>query len=548
MISDHNPIDEIADGMAVNTDNFLVEYDRWKVEQQGLRALLPMAWPVLEGPGKTFIGNWHIDAICEHLEAVSNGQIKRLAISMPPRHMKSLSVSVSWLAWDWIKRPWRQFLFASYAQSLAYRDSVKTRRLISSPWYRERWGHIYKLTGDQNTKSRFENDKTGHRLSTSVGGATTGEGGDIVIVDDAHNVKGAESEKTRTGTLEWWDEALSSRLNNQKTGAYVLVQQRVHENDLMGHVLKQNAVEPWTTLCLPAEFEPDHPQRWYRDPRKELGELLWPERMGRREVDDLKQRLGPYAAAAQLQQRPSPRAGGIFKASWFPRPFLKVAPADTTWVRGWDFAGTEAKMIKADPDYTASALIGWSSSLGKWIIGHTEQLREEAHVVERLVKERAEMDGTKVQIQLAQDPGQAGKAQAQNYLRMLGKFSVTASPVTGDKMARALTWAGKAGGGLVLMVEGDWNKPFLDELTSFPTGAHDDQVDAVSSAFDKLFNNTFGIIDYYEQQLRARGVDVTAIKSPLQRQEEAEAEAREKAAAAQKAELEAMAALMGRKR
>jgi predicted phage terminase large subunit-like protein len=535
-----------AKATLANPDQWLVQLERSLVAREGLRALIPLAWPVLEGPSKPFVSNWHIDAICEHLTGVSNGDIKRLAISMPPRHMKSLSVSVAWLAWDWIDHPWRQFLFASYAQSLAFRDSVKTRRLISSPWYRQRWGGCFTLTGDQNTKSRFENDKAGHRLSTSVGGATTGEGGDIIVVDDAHNVRAAESEKTRTSTLEWWDEALSSRLNDQKTGAYVLVQQRVHENDLMGHVLKQNAVEPWTTLCLPAEFEPDHPQRWLRDPRKELGALLWPERMGRRQVDDLKQRLGPYATAAQLQQRPSPRAGGIFKRSWFPKPYLKVAPADTKWVRAWDFAGTEAKMIKADPDWTASALIGWSPSLEKWIIGHVEQFREEQHVVERLVVARAEADGTSVQIQLAQDPGQAGKGQAQNYLRLLGRFSVTATPVTGDKMARALTWAGKAGGGLVLMAEGDWNKAFLDELTSFPTGAHDDQVDAVSSGFDKLLNNTYGLLDYYEQQLRARGIDPASIKTPLQQQEEAAAKAARKQQEQMEADLAAMAAAMGR--
>jgi predicted phage terminase large subunit-like protein len=168
-----------------------------------------------------------------------------------------------------------------------------------------------------------------------------------------------------------------------------------------------------------------------------------------------------------------------------------------------------------------------------------------AHVVERMVVERATMDGTSVQIQIAQDPGQAGKGQAQNYLRLLGRYSVTATPVTGDKMARALTWAGKAGGGMVLLVDGDWNKPFLDELTSFPTGAHDDQVDAVSSAFDKLLNNTFGLIDYYEQQLRAKGIDPATIKTPLQRLEDAAAETARKASEAVEADLEGYARAMG---
>jgi Pretoxin HINT domain len=159
----------------------IIQLDRYLVKENGLREMVRWAWPVLEGPSKPFVSGWHIDAICDHLTAVSNGDIKRLAISMPPRHMKSLSVSVLWLAWDWVEQPWRQFLFGSYAQSLAFRDSVKTRRLITSPWYRQRWGDKFKLTGDQNTKSRFENDKNGHQLSTCVGGATTGESGDIIV-------------------------------------------------------------------------------------------------------------------------------------------------------------------------------------------------------------------------------------------------------------------------------------------------------------------------------------------------------------------------------
>ena len=158
--------------------------------------------------------------------------------------------------------------------------------------------------------------------------------------------------------------------------------------------------------------------------------------------------------------------------------------------------------------------------------------------------ERAELDGTTVQIQLAQDPGQAGKGQAQNYIRLLGRFTVSATPVTGDKMSRALTWAGKAGAGLVLMVEGDWNKAFLDELTSFPTGAHDDQVDAVSSAFDKLLNNTFGLIDYYEQDMRRRGIDPATIKTPIQIQEEADAGQRKPQASVDDEQAALMTAMM----
>lgn len=518
----------LGDLVLSKPDQALVELERHMVAVGGLRAFIPLAWHVIEGHESSYVPNWHIDATAEHLEAVSRGEIRRLAIMMPPRHMKSLSVAVMWPVWDWITRPWRRFLFASYAQNLSTRDSVKCRRIVQSPWFRQRWGQAFKLVGDQNTKTRFENDKNGYRLATSVDGQLTGEGGDFIVVDDANNVRQAESEATRLATNSWWDEALSTRLNSPRDGAYVLMQQRVHENDLMGHVLTKESAVPWRILCLPAEYEPDHPQRWFRDPRKEVGELLWPARLGREEVNALKADLGPYGASAQLQQRPAPREGGIFKRSWFPT--IRVAPADTVWVRGWDFAATEAKLIKADPDWTAWAKVGWSRSLQKWIIGHVGRCREEPHIVERKLVEVAEADGPGIQIQLPQDPGQAGKAQAKNLLTRLAKYTAYADPVTGDKMSRALAWAGKAGAGMVALVEGDWNKPFLDELTGFPTASHDDQVDAVSSAFDRLVNSTFGIVDWYAQQLARHGVDPGALKTPAQQQAEDQAKAAAKEA------------------
>lgn len=491
----------------------IVELDRHIVAQDGLSSFIPLGWHLIEGASTPYVSNWHIDAICEHLMGVSAGHIKRLAIAVPPRHMKSVSVSVTWPAFDWIDRPWRRFLYASYAHALSIRDSVRCRRILASDWYRKRWGESHNLTEDQNTKIRFDNDKSGFRLSTSVTGMLTGEGADVIVVDDAHNVLEAESEKKRNRVLEWWDEAMSSRLNDQKTGAYVLIQQRVHERDLLGHVMSKES-EDWTYLCLPAEFEPDHPHRWFRDPRKETGELLWPAHVPRKELDRLKARLGIYAAAGQLQQRPSPREGGIFKRSWF--PIVEVAPHDTRWVRGWDLAGSEKKLIKSDPDYTASVKVGWSPSAQRWIIGHAERFREEPHEVENRMLRRAEADGTQVPIQLPQDPGAAGKMWAQRLLVVLNRFSTYADPVTGDKLARAMGWAGRAGAKMVWILKGDWNDDFLTELTSFPTGGHDDQVDAASSAFDRLVNNTFGIMGFYEAQLTGKGVDVGSLKSPYQ--------------------------------
>ena len=227
--------------------------------KRSLKEFTKRAWPTIE-PGREFYDNWHIDAISEHLQAVVEGDIKRLIINIPPRHMKSISVAVALPAWTWTIQPEKRFLFASYAGSLSIRDSVKCRRLIDSKWYKDHFGHTFKLTSDQNQKQRFENDQTGQRIATSVDGALTGEGGDIIVVDDPHNVREAESSTVREGVLEWWDQAMQTRLNDPKTGAFIIIMQRVHENDLTGHILG-NEYNAWDHLCLPARYEVGHPTR-----------------------------------------------------------------------------------------------------------------------------------------------------------------------------------------------------------------------------------------------------------------------------------------------
>jgi hypothetical protein len=266
-----------------------------------LRDFVLQAWAVLE-PSTPFVQGWHIDAIIEHLEAVTNGQIRNLLINVPPRHMKSLLVSVFWPSWEWMRWPERRWLYSNYAASLSIRDSIKCRRLIESPWYQARWGD--------------DNDPSGYRLATSVGGAVTGEGGDRIICDDPHNVQEAESDSVRKSTVDWFGVVMSNRVNDPKTAARVVVMQRCHQQDLSGHLLEQGG---WDHLCLPAEYE--GPTRGTSiglvDTRENHGELLWPDHFGPQEIDSLKRSLGSYAAAGQLQQRPSPLEGGLLKRAWW---------------------------------------------------------------------------------------------------------------------------------------------------------------------------------------------------------------------------------------
>lgn len=455
--------------------------------RRSLRHFIEGGWHVLE-PTNPFVPGWHIDAIAEHLEAVTRGDIRNLVINMPPRHAKSLLVSVFWPMWEWASHPERRWLFSSYAQSLSIRDSLKCRRLIQSPWYQMRWGHLFGLTGDQNAKTRFDNDRTGYRLATSVGGVGTGEGGDRIVVDDPHNVLEAESDAVREGTLIWWDETMSSRGNDPKTVAKVIVMQRVHDADLSGHTLAQGGYEH---LCLPARYEAGEKRVTtigWSDPRTEEGELLCPDRFGEPELAELEKRLGSVAAAGQLQQRPMPRGGQMFQRHWFE---IVPAPAPDFYsalVRYWDKAGTQGGGA-----YTAGVLMGKGRD-GKFYVVSVVREQVEAGPRRALIKQTAASDratyGGRVAIWQEQEPGSGGKEQAETQVLDLAGYSVHTERVTGDKETRAVPLAsqafGGAGYGNLKVVQAEWNEKWLAEMAGFPRGKYKDQVDASSGAFNKL--------------------------------------------------------------
>ncbi len=291
------------------------EEEEQALPQISLHDFTAQAWPIIE-PTTTFVDGWHIGAICEHLEAMTAGEILDLIINMPPRHMKSIACSVMWPAWVWTFKPSFRWLYSSYSQDLSTRDSLKTRRLIQSAWYQERWGAAFRLTTDQNVKSRYENNKTGYRIATSVAGSATGEGGDGIVVDDPHNLMKAESPAQRAYTVMWWDQAMSTRRNDPDKSLRLIVQQRLHEKDLAGHAREKG----FDLLLLPAEYRPSKtiisPIGW-QDPRQQEGELLWPERMGEEHIKQAKDTLGTYGYSSQYQQDPLARKGGLFNRAWW---------------------------------------------------------------------------------------------------------------------------------------------------------------------------------------------------------------------------------------
>jgi len=431
------------------------------------------AWKVVE-PGTEFIPSWHVKAICRHLEAATRGEIRRLIINIPPRCMKSLLVSVFWPAWVWIHRPQSRWLFASYAHHLSLRDSLHCRDVIMSPWYQRHWGDRFRLRDDQNQKTRYDNDKTGFRLASSPGGVGTGEGGDFIVADDPHNVVEAESDVQRQGVLTWWDQSISTRGNNPSTAVFVVVMQRLHENDLSGHLLEQRGYEH---LCLPMEFEPERRCRTslgWEDKRDE-GQLLCPKRFPRKAEEDLKRSLGLYGTAGQLQQRPAPLGGGLFKREWF-RTVHAAPTGNCSRVRYWDLAAT------IDGDYTCGLLMSRDKE-GTIYVEDVRRGRWPPTQRDTIIQQTAKADGHEVSILIEEECGAAGKSLSCYLIKKLAGFHVVAERPTGSKEVRAQPFAGQCGIQNVCLVAGEWNAAYLDELCIFPNGNRDDQVDASSGAF-----------------------------------------------------------------
>lgn len=447
--------------------------------KRSLSDFIRLAWHVLE-PEQPFVYGWHIDAIAEHLEAVTAGQITRLLINIPPGTMKSLAASVLWPAWEWgpAGRPSLRYLSTSYTDTYVKRDSRRMRDLVSSEWYQAHWPVALIRAGERS----FENTARGSREGVAFASMTSGRG-DRVIIDDPHSTETAESDTERERALRIFRESVPTRLNDPARSAIVVIMQRLHEKDISGEIVSRRL--EYDHLMLPMEAELDRRCRTsvgFIDPRDREGELLFPERFPRPVVDKLKATMGEFAVAGQLQQRPSPRAGGLFKREWFgPECFIPEAPKGCRWVRHWDLAASTRKSSAR----TAAVKMGKAPD-GSFVVADVKIMQEEGHVVRSVIRAVAETDGRQVVISLPQDPGQAGKVQAKDFITGLAGFSVTAEPETGDKFTRAEPFAAQCAVGNVKMVRAPWNEAYIDELCGFPTAAWKDQVDASSGAFGRL--------------------------------------------------------------
>tara|TARA_R100000697_G_scaffold112412_1_gene130037 strand:+ start:423 stop:1700 length:1278 start_codon:yes stop_codon:yes gene_type:complete len=403
--------------------------------------------------------------------------------------MKSISVAVALPAWVWTIMPQKRFLFASYALSLSVRDSVKCRRLIDSQWYKTHFGQTFELTSDQNQKQRFENDKTGYRIATSVDGALTGEGGDIIVIDDPHNVREAESSAVRESVLDWWDQAMQTRLNDPKTGAFVIIMQRVHENDLTGHILKDE-YNDWDHLCLPARYEIGHPSPTrsslgFTDPRTKEGDLLWPERVDEKTLSNLERSLGTYASAGQLQQRPMPKGGGILRAEWWV-PWDKPDLPDIEYVlQSWDtaFSTNEKTSYSARTTWGVFRMNGQINAivLDMW---YDRVTYPELRNIAQESYEDYEPDAVLIE----------KKASGQSLLQDLRMAGIPVIPYSPDRDKEARAHAASAlleDGRIYFPSDKKWSKDLIDICAAFPAGDNDDIVDTCTQAWLRLRKGWF---------------------------------------------------------
>lgn len=313
---------------------------------------LEKAWPYIDN--SEFISCWAIEAMCDHLEAVTLGHIKRLLINIPPRCCKTTLCSVVFPAWTWARRkrsylsgPQVKFLCASYGHGLSLMASNQSRRLLQSSWFQSRWPNQIEFRIDQNAKHNYENSEGGARVATSVGGGLIGLGGDVLIADDLNNTADVESEAERETVKEFWKEFHSTRLNNPKESAIIAIQQRLDVNDVSGLILDavERDEEDWVHLCIPMRYDPSRsyvtvvlPQyedkEPYDDPRTDENELMWEERFDDKAVTGLERTLGPYMAAGRLQQLPFPKGGGIIQDIWWQNWTPEARLYGLTWDPG----------------------------------------------------------------------------------------------------------------------------------------------------------------------------------------------------------------------
>lgn len=446
-------------------------------------------------PQTEYLHNWHIDVIADALEQCRTGKLRRLIINVPPRSLKSHMASIAFPAYLLGHDPSSQIICASYAQDLADKLAGDCRSLLLSDFYRELFPAT-RLATKRPALNNFMTTEQGFRLSTSVGGVLMGRGADWMIVDDPLKPDEALSETQRKSVNDWYDHTLVSRLNDKNTGCIILIMQRLHEDDLVGHVLRHGG---WELLSFPAIAENDETYDictpfGKRTFSRQRGEALHPERESLETLSCIREIQGEYHFAGQYQQTPSPLGGGMVKISWFKSYRPNELPEEFELVfQSWDTANKSTELS----DY--SVCTTWGLQKKHLYLLHVFRQRVDYPDLRRAVKQQAETH--KAKTILIED--KASGTQLIQDLRADGVHAATRYEPKVEKVLRMHSVSSTVEGGFVhIPDQAHWLPEYLHEMSCFPKGKYDDQVDSTSQALDWVKNDmsSFGLIEWYRRE------------------------------------------------
>jgi predicted phage terminase large subunit-like protein len=459
-------------------------------------------------PGVAFQPNWHIHAIDHALDQLIAGDTTRLIVNLPPRHLKSLLISVAWVAWQLGQNASLKVICVSYNNDLAANLHRQCRRIMESDWYKSVFPNTRLLRA---TDTELETTKGGSRFSTSVGGTLTGRGADIIVIDDPMKAEDAQSETARAFLIDWYASTLVSRLNDKLCGKIVLVQQRLHEDDLSGHLLERGG---WHHLSFPAIADEEQkiavgPNQFYR---RKAGEVLHPAREPEEALEQLKRELGSHVFTAQYQQMPVPAGGHMIDRDWihYYENTLEPQSGDLV-IQSWDTAS------KTGPLNDWSVCV--TAVLRKGVVYVLDVYRAKLKFPDLLRKVEEHARDWQAKILLIEDA--ASGTQLIQHLHESDPRGVpqpTACTPDADKVSRMAGHTARFEGAKVLFPhDAHWLPEFLRELLGFPYGKHDDQVDALAQLLHWVATSNY--VDYSQLDFSAMCIPKRyADLSPWQRE------------------------------
>lgn len=447
------------------------------------------AWPIVE-PGRRLVWNWHLDVICDAKERQIKGDpdYRRLLICIPPGTMKSLIVSVFAPAYEWLEHPDRRKLFLANDKDLTVRDSRKTREIITSDRYQQllarveahHGGKAWTLAHDQNEKTNFENTARGFRQCRGIDARITGKRGDDIDIDDPVDAKEVLRDPVRAArkmaeACETIDVTLPSRVNELATARWTLIMQRVHEDDPAGQELKEG---DWHVIVLAMEFDPAAPNNHPDDPRVDAGELLFPALFPAVEIARLKRKLGPRHYAAQYQQAPTPAEGSLFKRHWMRH--YKEHPRQKAGQCTEIAISIDCTFGKSDDSDLVAIGVWGRIQYGRFFLLDRRKARMNYPETKQALKDDVCVVWPQAMLKLVET-----KANGQAIIDDLGRSipGLVGYNPSASKEARAQVAALAFEAGNVELPSPEhceWVLDYIEEMCSFPMGAHDDDVDHTS--------------------------------------------------------------------